>query len=107
MFGFLSMMGNYESRKVDRYEGENLVIDTCLVTDDPDYPYETAVSHPEYNNGEWVIVEQYLSKEDAKTGHNKWVEIMTNSLPDELINIGAGNIGKLLGNRIIKRIIKH
>lgn len=33
MFDFLGMIGNYESRKVDSYEDENVYVSTARVTD--------------------------------------------------------------------------
>ena len=66
-----------------RHEEENLIVDTCLASDGYQ-PFEPGVSHPDYNNGEWVIVEAYDSEEDSIVGHNKWVGIMTD---DELPEI--------------------
>lgn len=88
LFGFIDMMGNYESRKVDRWDGgENFIVDTCFVTDSSK-PYETAVCHPKYNNGKWVIVELYDDREEAKNGHQKWVELMQQDpLPKELRDV--------------------
>jgi len=94
MFNFLNMTYNYEERKVDRYEEGNLTIDTCLITDDDEYNYETAIKHPFYNNGNWVIVEQYYTKEEAQNGHNKWVETFKNGLPQTLPYKTAGNFAK-------------
>jgi hypothetical protein len=82
-FGFLGMMGNYEERKVDRYEKDGVVIDTAYVTDG-NKQYETAIGHPEFNNGDWIVVESYDTKEEALIGHNKWVETMTHAIPNEL-----------------------
>lgn len=36
---------------------------------------ETAVSHPFYNRGLWVVVETYTDPEQAKEGHDKWVGV--------------------------------
>lgn len=84
MFGFLSMMDNYEDRKVNRYEADDLVIDTAYVTDG-NQSYETGISHPEYNQGDWIIVEAYDNKEDALKGHERWVLRMTSeNLPSSL-----------------------
>ena len=107
MFSFVNMLGmagNYEERKVVNFKRDNLIIDTCMVTDDPEYPYETAVKHPEYNNNEWIIVEQYHTKEESKIGHDKWVENMTGELPDELPDCIIGDWKLVLGdNRGFKR----
>ena len=95
MFSFMSMANNYEERKVDRYEADGLIIDTCAVTDS-DQPYETGVSHHAYNNGDWVIVELYPTREAAQAGHKKWVEKMTaKELPKSLVDVGTAEVKKL------------
>lgn len=85
MFGFLSDFGNYEQRKVANHKAENgSEVDTARVSDGRQ-PFETAVSHPDYNNDEWVIVEAYDTKELAQLGHDRWVKTMTTEpLPEEL-----------------------
>ena len=97
MFNFLFMMDNHEDRMVDRYEdGEDFIIDTCYANDTPK-PYETAVMHPSYNNGRWVIVEDYNKEDEAQIGHNKWVEIMTaDKLPDQLVDIATSGVAQFL-----------
>lgn len=97
MFGFLGMIGNYEDRKVDRYEDDSmgLVVSTAMVTDS-DRPYETAVAHPSYNGGDFVIVEIYDTKEDAQEGHNEWVAKMTaDTLPNGLIDVSTSELAEL------------
>ncbi len=91
----MDMFGNYEDRKVDRFEeSDDLVIDTCLVTDG-DLSYETAVSHKNYNDREWIIVEAYSDKESAQKGHDKWVKIMTaDKLPKVLEDCLNSSISK-------------
>jgi hypothetical protein len=79
----INMIGTYEERKVDNTEINGVVIDTALVTDS-DQPYETGIRHPKYNNGKWVIVEMYNTKREARTGHNKWVEIFSKEELPEL-----------------------
>lgn len=69
------MIGTHPARLVGRFEKDGLTVDTCKVTDSMQ-PYETAIEHPFYRNGEWVIVEMYDSKEEAKIGHDKWVALM-------------------------------
>lgn len=85
MFDFFGMIGNYEDRKVAHDEAEGgLVIDTAEVNDG-NKRYETAVSHPEYNDDKWVIVEAYDTKEEAAAGHERWKKIMTTDpLPEAL-----------------------
>lgn len=36
--------------------------------------WETGIKRP--TEGKWVIVEQYPDEEEAKAGHQKWVEFM-------------------------------
>ena len=93
--GFTSMRDNYEERKVDAYETEELFISTAMVTD-ADVPYETAVGHPAYNKGKLVIVETYDTKELAQVGHDRWVEKMTgNELPESLIDVSRAELAVL------------
>jgi len=100
MFDFLSMAGNYESRAVDRYEACGMIIDTARVTDS-NKSYETGICHPEYNNGDWVIVEVYDTKEEAKEGHSKWVAKMTSAnLPASLKDCQNAGISQLVGGSL-------
>ena len=96
MFDFLSMADNYEDRKVDRFEGDDFIIDTCAVTDS-DQPYETGIQHPKYNNGDWVIVEMYEDIDSAQKGHYKWVKTMAApELPNELVDVSTCTLKKML-----------
>ncbi len=88
MFGF-EMAGNYDSRKVDRFEDGPMFVSTAMVTDS-EKPYETAICHPEYNNGKIVIVETYDSRKAAQNGHARWVSKMTASELPETITDASG-----------------
>jgi len=95
LFDFLGMFDNYDERKVDRFEKGKLIIDTCSVTDS-DQPFETGIQHPKFNDGKWIIVEMYDSKEEAQIGHNKWVKKMTaKRLPKELRDVSTATTAKL------------
>lgn len=95
MFGYLDMLGNYKERKVANYEKDGLIIDTCLVTDS-DKPYETGIIHPNYNGGDWIIVELYNTKKEARVGHNRWVKKMTaKKLPTKLKDVSTSETAKL------------
>ena len=64
--------------------------------------YETAIQHPDYNDGDIIIVASgYESMEAAEEGHNKWVEIMTSDiLPEsipEMSDSGIAILGKITG----------
>lgn len=101
MFGFIDMFGTYESRAVDRYENGGVLVDTCRVTDGL-HPYETAVVHPDY--GKMIIVEAYDSEATAKTGHARWVKIMTSKkLPKELVDCKNSEISRMISTPIIQK----
>jgi len=97
LFSFLEDEGTHNQRKVARFEqGESIIIDTCEVSDGTD-PYETAVMHPEYNDGKWIIVQSYRTREDARRGHDDWVRTMTSRvLPKSLKDCGNAGITELL-----------
>jgi len=85
MFNFFYDIGNYEQRKIARYDGDGLMIDTARCSDGKQ-PYETAVESPLYNNGKMIIVEAYDTPEQAQQGHDRWVAIMTTKPPDKLVD---------------------
>ena len=92
LFNWVDMVGNYKERKVDRYEKGSLAVDTARVTDS-EFQYETAIKHPCYHEGYWIIVENYNTLCEAKKGHKKWVEIMTrDELPKVLKDVGCSEI---------------
>lgn len=98
MFDFLSMADNYEDRVVANYKDEKtgLCVDTSMVTDS-DKDYETGIEHPCYNDGDWVIVELYDTKEKAQKGHNNWVKKMTGKeLPKQLRDVSSCTMAKLV-----------
>jgi hypothetical protein len=80
IFSFFDDIDNYEERKVNNFKSKDLTIDTCAVSDGFK-PFETAISHKEYNSGNWIIVEAYSTKRAASIGHNKWIKIMTSDNP--------------------------
>lgn len=79
---FLSGFGGmaYESeeqanqRKVKNTEIKDCVVDTCYANDTE--MFETGISYKKINDGNWVVVEEYSTKEEAKKGHEKWVKKM-------------------------------
>lgn len=98
MFGLLDflMADDYESRKVARFEQGDLMVSTAKVIDST-FLYETAVAHPNYNDGEIVIVDNYDTLSDAKKGHERWVKIMTTEpLPERLKDVSGAGIASLL-----------
>ena len=97
LFGFLDMLGNYDERRVDRYENDEILVSTVEVTDG-DKPFETAIKHPEYGKtGAMIIVEKYDTVEQAQKGHTKWVELVkTDTLPDTLVDCQNAAVSKLI-----------
>ena len=87
-------------RMVDRHADGDLIVSTVSVTDS-DQPFETAIQHPNYNSGKWVIVEMHETREAAEQGHRLWVKIMTNKkLPTELVNVSTSGIKKFLDSLV-------
>ena len=98
MFEFMQDIGSYEDRKVDRWDSEdmNTMVSTAKVSDGRK-PFETAVMHPAYNNGNMVIVSCYDTKEEAQIGHDKWLNLVhADKLPQPLIDCANAEIGQIL-----------
>lgn len=102
ILGFIKDRDNYNERVVGRYDNEDgtCMISTAYVSDGVK-PYETAFQHPDYKDGEVLIVEAYSTKEEALRGHEKWLKIMMEGpLPDfltEYPNAGIAQLYKVLG----------
>jgi hypothetical protein len=105
LFNFLRDESNYKERKVANFHKGDLIVDTCRVSDGR-RSFETGVKHPAYNEGSWVIVACYGTKEQAGEGHKEWVGRMTaKELPEELIDCANSGIQQLIGKtkfRIIR-----
>lgn len=76
MFDFLDMIDTYEYRKVDRFENDLFTVDTVLVTDRKQ-PYETAIAHKDFNDGEWIVLGWRSTKEEAQKFHDEMVAYYT------------------------------
>ena len=106
LFDFFSMANNYEERKVANYSKDGITVDTCAIYDSKQ-PYETALEHPSYNDGEFIVVEMYDSKEDATKGHKRWVKTMTSSgLPKMLKDVSSAEICKFIDSQEWRNIPK-
>lgn len=87
---------SYDNRVVGRFDKGKLSVSTAWVNDGLK-EFETAIMHPAYNDGQWVIVESYESTEEAKAGHDRWVTKMTTKpLPEELTDICNTELSKLI-----------
>ena len=91
------MNDDYESRLVDNTLINDAVIDTVAINDSKK-PFETGIKHPSYNDGKWVVVELYNTKEEAQAGHDKWVAIFKKGLPDSLTDVNESIIGDFAEN---------
>ncbi len=112
MFDFIWDIGNYSQRVVGRYDSDDgdKMVSTARVNDGRK-PYETAFQHPEYNDGNMVIVEAYDTKEQAAEGHDKWLKVMTEGpLPDVLVDCQNSEVSSLLNSadmRFARRLPPH
>jgi len=83
------------SKRIALFQKEEFTVST-VTPSDTNEP-ETAVEHPDYNNGKWVIVEEYKSIGDAKIGHEKWVKAMTAEiLPEILVDVSSSPVKQFL-----------
>lgn len=96
MSNFFGMIENYEDRKVGRWQKGDVFVSTAAVNDSS-FPYETAIAHPDYNNGKLIIVENHSSLKDAKTGFKKWVKKMSaKKHPATITDVGGAEINQVL-----------
>jgi hypothetical protein len=96
---------NYDKRKIKNDKINEAIIDTCFVPDTIK-GIETGISHPKYNNGRWIIVEEYSTKGEALIGHEKWVKIFTEGLPEVLNDVSTCSISQMakeLGVKLDKK----
>ncbi len=90
IFDFLKDIDNYETRKVAKDEVSGLEVSTAFTSDEG---YETAILD---ENGAHAV-ERYASKEEAETGHKKWLE-----KAKDLSKITVlGGLGGMVGEKII------
>lgn len=63
---------------------EDYVVDTVYAGDTG--LYETGVRDHNLNNGAWIIVDEYKTREEAAEGHKLWIEEMKKK-PKKLFDI--------------------
>lgn len=73
MFNWIDMIGTHEERMVDNYKDELFEIDTSYVTDRTP-PFETAIKHSQFRNGEWIVLGWRVTKTDAQKFHDEMVK---------------------------------
>jgi hypothetical protein len=95
MFDFLFMSGNHKEREVRNTElDDGTVIDTCAVLD-TNADYETGIASKYYNDGKWIIVEEYETKKaTAIAGHQKWVSHVKTEL-DILTDVSQSTFAQM------------
>jgi hypothetical protein len=69
---------------------------STVMVEDGQKPFETAVSHRDYDNGEIIAVAAYESHSEAITGHDHWVGIMQNNPPEYLEDVSNSIISYFL-----------
>jgi hypothetical protein len=98
IFDFMMDMSDHSKRQVTTFidDERGLRVDTCIVSDG-EKPFETAVKHPRYDGGKWIIVEAYDTIGQAELGHKRWVTIMTGDpLPESLTDCANSNVSRVL-----------
>ncbi len=96
MFNFLQDIGTFHQRKVAVFESDTVRVSTVRVSDGSQ-PFETAIMHPDYNDGKLVIVGAYDTREDAEAGHARWVDTMTHEpLPETLHDVANAEVAQAL-----------
>lgn len=89
-----------EKERLERQIAHDLVdggeLDTIMVKgEDNIKPYETALSHLYYNEGMWVILETYDTRDQAIEGHKKWLEIVKTKPPSLVGTINSVTLSVL------------
>jgi hypothetical protein len=77
MAALLKMKTGVLPETIGRYSDGNKIVSTIKAPDlkEP-FKYETAISHPNYNDGNIIPVEAFVTREEAEAGHEKWVKLM-------------------------------
>lgn len=73
---WIDMLGTYEERNVANFKNDIFEIDTSRVTDRA-VPYETAIAHKDFRNGDWIILGWRKTKEEAQKYHDEMVKYFT------------------------------
>lgn len=69
---------------------KGFVLVSTIKCQDTVLPYETAVSHPDFNDDKLIIVGSYSTIGEALAGHEKWIKVMTTEpLPEFLRDVGT------------------
>lgn len=69
---------------------DSIIVDTCCTSDTG--VWETGIRRDNIE-GEWIIVTQYESREEAEIGHQNWVAYMKENPTCELKDVDMWNLG--------------
>ncbi len=77
-----------DQEQIALYKNSGIVVLTEQTADGFYYPFTTTVQHPQFpiqSKNKAIRCAVYGTKEEAKTGHAHWVQLLTSrSLPDTL-----------------------
>jgi hypothetical protein len=95
-FGGIMFNNDYNERVVYNDKFNGITVDTAYVRDTG--CFETGIVDKRYReDGGWMIVEEYDTKEEAKIGHQKWVKkLKSKNPPKTLPNVQYGDDYKLI-----------
>ncbi len=92
----LSGLAPLEERRVALDEFDEWEVSTVSMPDTPGFNYETAVCSPDFNEGNWIIVENYVTIEESKAGHQKWIDLCKGN-PTVILDVASSEIAKQCG----------
>jgi hypothetical protein len=75
---------DYENRLVKNTKNKYFEVDTIFAPDTN--LFETGIKSPNFYSGNWIIVDQYRTKNEALKKHKEWFKFMKTN-PNELIDI--------------------
>lgn len=85
-FNLAGMMNNYEERLIKNTRTEKFTVDTVLVTV-RHMPYETAIKHVGFRNGNWIVLGWRETREGAKKFHDEIVEFYKTHDVDSITDV--------------------
>lgn len=84
--GALSGITTVDRSDVFNDKFNNIVVDTVEAFDT--HEWETGIEI----DGKWIIVEQYETREKAKSGHNEWVKTMKKNPKKKLKDVNVWSL---------------
>lgn len=78
---------------------QKFLVSTIQPGDATQYPYETAIEHPAYGDGELIVVDGAETFDDAIRIHNKWIDkldVSFGQLPEVVIEFANSPILQMM-----------